>query len=352
MEETKEQPISNKNTEDIELTKDFKELSLNSKEESTKRIITGDFNGNVKIWSKMEDVPINRKNISNSSIISSTHIDNLGIFGSKNGDVITYDIERAEIINEHRAHKSAIHDILLVDNHIIITASQDRSIKIWDVRENMGNIGNIGDVNCEHIHMHTLTGHCNRVLTLGFIAGNDGFPPLLMSGGYDYLLKFWNLDLQYLQSQSRPKCLGTLCDHSDYVTGVVQLSPILLATSSFNGELKLWEINEGIIICSKTIYPKVVNNYISKPLLPLSSGTSLAVASEYNVIRLYDYSDLTKPPRILKIHKNYILRMAQLDEDHLVSSSADNTIKIWNIQNLECEKTLQTDSSPITMFIY
>ena len=97
---------------------------------------------------------------------------------------------------------------------------------------------------------------------------------------------------------------------------------------------------------------KVVNNYISKPLLPLSSSTSLAVASEYNIIRLYDYSDLTKSPRILKIHKNYILRMAQLDEDHLVSSSADNTIKIWNIQNLECEMTLQTDSSPITMFIY
>ena len=211
-------------------------------------------------------------------------------------------------------------------------------------------MGNIGDVSCEHMHLHTLTG--NKVLTLGIIAGNEGFPPLLMSGGYDYLLKFWNLDSQYLQSQYPPKCLGTLCDHSDYVTGVVQLSPILLATSSFNGELKLWEINEGNIICSKTIYPKVVNNYISKPLLPLSSGTSLAVASEYNVIRLHDYSDLTKPPRILKIHKNYILRMAQLDEDHLVSSSADNTIIIWYIKSLECEKTLQTDSSPITMFIY
>ena len=108
MEETKKHPICNKYTEDIELTKDFKELSLNSKEEYTKRIIRGDFNnGNVKIWCKIEDVPINRKNISNSNIISSTHINNLGIFGSKNGDVIRYDIERAEIINEHKAHKES-----------------------------------------------------------------------------------------------------------------------------------------------------------------------------------------------------------------------------------------------------
>ena len=71
---------------------------------------------------------------------------------------------------------------------------------------NIGDIGNIGDVSYEHLH--TLTDHCNRVLTLGIVAENEGFPPLLMSGGYDYL---WNLVLQYLQSQSPPKCLVTLC---------------------------------------------------------------------------------------------------------------------------------------------
>lgn len=41
-------------------------------------------------------------------------------------------------------------------------------------------------------------------------------------------------------------------------------------------------------------------------------------------------------------HKSYVMSIAfSPDSTHLVSGSYDKTIKIWNLQTLECEATLE-----------
>jgi len=67
-------------------------------------------------------------------------------------------------------------------------------------------------------------------------------------------------------------------------------------------------------------------------------------SSNYGHIRIYNWVDSIqkKCTHVLKGHKSYIFSLIlSEDKTSLISCSYDKTIKIWNLSNYTCIKTLE-----------
>ena len=54
---------------------------------------------------------------------------------------------------------------------------------------------------------------------------------------------------------------------------------------------------------------------------------------------------------ILSEHNNDVRNICKIDENYFASASFDNTIKIWNINFLSCEQTLEGHTSNVVNII-
>jgi WD40 repeat protein len=68
------------------------------------------------------------------------------------------------------------------------------------------------------------------------------------------------------------------------------------------------------------------------------SGGRLASGSEDHTIKIWNINNLTCE-RTLFGHTGYVDSLVHLSDDRLVSGSSDHTIKIWNVNNGTCELT-------------
>ena len=109
----------------------------------------------------------------------------------------------------------------------------------------------------------------------------------LCSGGADLLTKIWNWE--------KGECLYMIEGFNNWIRGIC-------------------EFNDMILICS---------------------GQGITVVKNFEIIE------------ILEGHKHDVRDICVIDKDHFASSSLDNTIKIWNINTLSCEQTLEGHTSNV-----
>jgi serine/threonine protein kinase/DNA-binding transcriptional regulator YhcF (GntR family) len=96
------------------------------------------------------------------------------ILGQNDGSIHIYDLATLEIRFNLKGHREKIKDLIIIKDGILISASDDRTIKSWDL-----------DTRSE---MDTLTGHTNIVQTLAYSPEFDR----LISSGWDEVTKVWN----------------------------------------------------------------------------------------------------------------------------------------------------------------
>jgi WD40 repeat protein len=72
------------------------------------------------------------------------------------------------------------------------------------------------------------------------------------------------------------------------------------------------------------------------------------------ILRIFKYNSFYKSfgrnKTILGNHKSSIFSLALLDNDHIITGSRDKTLKVWNVTNLQCVKTIE-ESFPIRSVI-
>jgi platelet-activating factor acetylhydrolase IB subunit alpha len=111
---------------------------------------------------------------------------------------------------------------------------------------------------------------------------------------------------------------------------------IQLATSGEDGEIKLWDAEDGS--CEKTMmgHEDSVQSICYDP-----SGTKLASCSADLSLRLWDLETKVCTKRILDAHEHNISCVIfSTDGKYLISCSRDKTIKIWDVVTGVSKKTL------------
>lgn len=101
------------------------------------------------------------------------------LFGNSKGELGMINIEK-KTVHEMSAHQAAIRDILQIDEHHFLTASQDWLMKIWAVNTDSNN-SNFA------LERQTVKGHSGKIHCL------SRFGPNVLAAGADGLIRLWDI---------------------------------------------------------------------------------------------------------------------------------------------------------------
>jgi len=197
----------------------------------------------------------------------------------------------------------------------IATVSGDNTIKIWDFATGK--------------EIRTLTGHSSFVNYLA-ISPDD---KKLVSASADNTIKIWDF--------ATGKEIRTLTGHSSSVKPLV-ISPDgkILVSGSADKTIKIWDFATGKEIRTLTGHSSSVNSLAISP-----DGRTLVSGSADSTIKMWNLAT-GKEIRTLNGHSSYVNSLAlSPDGKILVSGGADNMIKIWNLATGKEIRTLTGHSS-------
>ena len=221
-----------------------------------------------------------------------------------------------------RGHEGGVRCLQASDN-MIATGSYDCTIRLWDLESLQP--------------LKTLTGHSRVVTALQFDSGK------LISASMDGTLRIWNYRL------STPECVSVLRGHTDGVLAL-HLDGKLLASGSADCTVRVWdyERKECKVFRSHKDWVNAVRI--------TGNGRWLFSGSDDTTIKLWDVEsgDLVSTftghvgqvQCIIPVPSTMIPSETE-DEPtsdglphYIVSSSLDNTIKLWHVPTGTCKKTL------------
>jgi WD40 repeat protein len=270
----------------------------------------------------------------------------------------------SSLLNSFQAHSGSILRIKQspFNTNYVATCSSDGAVKIWNVSSSSFN----WTLNT------TYSNHSSTVFALEWL-DND----TLASSGYsDGTIKLWSLTtgqtkriIQTYQWVWSLKMLNTniylaaglgysgdintynisdgilvssLKGHTSDVWDLVQLSADLLASSSVDRTVRIWNLTTNT--CKFIITGHTNTVWGLKLITPIV----LASGSDDRTIKLWDIST-GQLIRTLTGHTSDIeWSVDLLNSQTLVSGSRDGTIKLWNWSTGECFSTIQTQGSVIS----
>ncbi|CAF0924155.1 unnamed protein product [Brachionus calyciflorus] len=237
-----------------------------------------------------------------------------------------------------KGHSDEIHDALKINDERVLTASNDKNIKLWNLLN--GECirtfeGHEDGVNCLCLLKYDLfasgsrdgkifiwnlesgqlvrkiSQHTNQVSCLKLL--KDGS---LLSGSWDRTVKRWH----YIEGN----LLRDFKGHMSYITCLNQMPNGKILSGSTSGSIRLWNLHGKCIRILRGHTDNVLYIFVLK-------SDHLASASKDCHIRVWNLS-LKKTFRHLKEHKSPVIKLDQLkDNNYLISCSTDGIVKTWDL---------------------
>ncbi|CAK79896.1 unnamed protein product (macronuclear) [Paramecium tetraurelia] len=241
------------------------------------------------------------------SDLSGSEFENVNIDGINLNGTLLYNCKwnNLQIYELHKiiGHKGSVYSICFTsDGKFLASASEDKSIILWDVK--------LGQ------DMKKLKGHTEKVSTL-CIAPDDS---ILASGSFDRSIRLWNIET----GQQRFLLEG----HNDFVQSLC-FSPdgATLASGSYDCSLRLWDVKSGLEKLKLDGHKLGVYSVCFSP-----DGNTLASGSGDKVIRLWSLKTGLEKKK-LEGHSGCIQSVKfSPDGATLASGSEDKSIRIWDIR--------------------
>ena len=271
-----------------------------------------------------------------------------------------WDVATGICREEWLAHKLWVRSVAFSpDGQTLASSSYDQTIKLWDVKT-------------QHC-LKILRGHTEAVSAIAFSPNicrgefsqdvcntqkaNNQNPPLLASSSFDRTVKLWDV--------TTGECLKTFLGHTNRVwTVAYHPNGQQLASGGDDHATKLWNLKTGR--CTKTIVG-YTNAVLSLALSP--DGCYLASGYEDQTVRLWDIKNGTLL-ETLREHTNRVWSVAfqpapsnnksfssysplgSEGKRILASGSADSTIKLWDSKSGNCLQTLQGHTSWVWSIVF
>ena len=205
----------------------------------------------------------------------------------------------------------------------------DGTLRIWNYR--------LAQPECISI----LRGHTDGVLALHL----DG--KLLASGSADSTVRVWDYE--------KKEC-KVFREHKDWVNAVrITGDGKWLFSGSDDTTIKLWDIESGDLISTFTGHVGQVQCIIPVPstIIPSESSEPSTGLPEYilsssldNTIKLWHVPTITCKKTLFG-HVEGVWNIA-VDSLRLISGSHDRLIKVWDVESGKCEHTLVGHGGPVT----
>ena len=256
--------------------------------------------------------------------------------GSNDHLVRLWDTETGQCLKVLQGHTNQVCALAFHQTHeerkILASGSADQTIKLWDVETGQ----------C----LRTLQGHTEKVFSVALSPKTWGSTGgILASGSADCTVRLWDI--------KTGQCLKVLQEHDDRVFSVC-FSPDnqAIASSSADQTVKLWAVNTGQ--CFQTlrghsywVLCAAFSPIPSFPPLARGVGGILATGSADQTVRLWDV-ETGQCLKILQGHTNQVMSVSfSPDGQTLASASADETVKLWAVRTGQCLKTLQGHTSQV-----
>ncbi|PKU87918.1 Protein SPA1-RELATED 3 [Dendrobium catenatum] len=164
---------------------------------------------------------------------------------------------------------------------------------------------------------------------LSNVCWNSYIKSQIASSDFEGVVQIWDVP--------RSQVLVEMREHEKRVWSVDYslTDPTMLATGSDDGTVKLWNINQAILLfyfvyggSTGTIRTKA--NVCSVQFSP-ESGRIIAVGSADHNVYCYDLRNIRIPLCKFVGHSKTVSYVKFLDSSNLISSSTDNTIKLWEL---------------------
>lgn len=214
------------------------------------------------------------------------------------------DGDQFELIKEIPDRGGWVRAVTFASENQIITAGQDKNIKVIDIAS-----GKI---------IRTLSGHTNLINSLAIASTSDR----LVSGSYDNEVRLWQV--------STGKLLQTLKGHKDKVLGVaISADGKHIASASRDQTLRIWDAKTGKVLQELKAHTEAVTCVLISP-----DGKQVISGSNDKTIRGWDLASGKQIFTIDEFGTDIGAIAITGDGKYLFSGSKDNpnSIRLWNLQ--------------------
>ena len=204
-------------------------------------------------------------------------------------------------------HSKNITSLILLNKNKLVSGSEDKTIKIWDIQK--------------YLCISTITGNYERIESLLKINDNT------IAAGSQNIIRFFNTD--------NKKELFTLLGHEKSVCTMIKINDNKIISGGYDNTIKIWDINQKS--CEFSLYGHDTTVFVVLLLQDgrLASGSG----SRDRALKIWDLEN-KRCDCTLVGHKREIKCMQQMSNGWLLTGSVDKTIKVWNVKRKCCIQTL------------
>jgi len=298
-------------------------LACPSKADTSVKVVSGSRDGTIVSWvastdRTSEESPLavpNRRLEGHTGFVQDvalTHNGDYALSASWDRSLRLWNLQSGACYGKFVGHaKDALTCAFSPDNRHILSGSRDNKLKIWNVKG-------------ECVYTLDRDGHTDWVSCVRFSPSTTA-PPLIVSGGWDSLVKVWSL--------SDYKCQYTLRGHKGYVSSVT-VSPdcSLCASAGKDGLAKLWDLSRG-----EHLYELECNEPINQ--ISFCPNRYWLCAATDSAIRIWDLeakeiiAELVPDVKDKKAAPQCLSIAWSLDGSTLYSGYTDNTIRVWGVKD-------------------
>ncbi|KAL9236422.1 hypothetical protein vseg_011096 [Gypsophila vaccaria] len=219
------------------------------------------------------------------------------------------DLKQGDLLNSSNLVCSVSFDR---DGEFFATAGVNKKIKVFECDAILN-----GDRD-----IHYPVAEMSSRAKLSSICWNSYIKSQIASSNFEGVVQVWDA--------TRSQVFMELKEHERRVWSVdfSPADPTLLASGSDDGSVKLWSINQGSSVATIKTKANVCCVKFS-----LDSGRSIAFGSADHRIYYYDLRNPRLPLCTMIGHSKTVSYVKFVDSTNLVSSSTDNTLKLWDLSS-------------------